>query len=285
VVLERYVYDPYGLATVLDADWTADADGQSDAGWQHLHQGGRLDAATGLHHFRHRDYDATLMRWTRQDPAGYVDGMNFHGYLSSSPVVYNDPMGLESVGDQILEYFLIRLVAGGVTLGIATNIATPTKSAYDSEGEMMTQLKGDINNYYASILSKEELDEECWKEVKISGNGASSTASKTFITAGKFLSTGYWLGSSSRVMADGNLWARKTDLGYEIKYVHVRWTWHDNIDANSVAEQIRNGNADFGNVILEGVLVDLVGDKFLNTDFDVEVDFLDRREGTTEIVK
>jgi RHS repeat-associated protein len=94
VVLERYVYDPYGLATVLDADWTADADGQSDVLWSHLHQGGRLDAATGLYHFRHRDYDAALMRWTRQDPMGYVDGMSMTLYVIGSPVLKLDPNGL-----------------------------------------------------------------------------------------------------------------------------------------------------------------------------------------------
>jgi uncharacterized delta-60 repeat protein len=45
--VERYQYDPYGSFTVLDANFSADADGQSEVGWVYLHQGGRYDAATG----------------------------------------------------------------------------------------------------------------------------------------------------------------------------------------------------------------------------------------------
>ncbi len=29
-VVERYMYSPYGEVEVLDADWSADADGESD---------------------------------------------------------------------------------------------------------------------------------------------------------------------------------------------------------------------------------------------------------------
>ena len=32
LAVERYVYDPYGTPTVLDADWSADADNTSDYG-------------------------------------------------------------------------------------------------------------------------------------------------------------------------------------------------------------------------------------------------------------
>src|SRR5690606_28622440 len=35
-VVERFIYDPYGQASVLDGNWAADADGQSDFAWQHL---------------------------------------------------------------------------------------------------------------------------------------------------------------------------------------------------------------------------------------------------------
>lgn len=56
----------FRAATVLDANWAADADGVSDVAWQHLHQGGRYDAMTGLYHFNNggkgRDYSATLGR-------------------------------------------------------------------------------------------------------------------------------------------------------------------------------------------------------------------------------
>ncbi len=72
-VVERYVYDPYGRATVLDANWDTDADGTSDLGWVYLHQGGRHDASLKLSHFRYRDLHVDLGRWTRQDPLGHLN--------------------------------------------------------------------------------------------------------------------------------------------------------------------------------------------------------------------
>jgi hypothetical protein len=48
-IIERYMYDPYGQATVLDADWSEDADGASDVANEILFTGLPLDAATGLY--------------------------------------------------------------------------------------------------------------------------------------------------------------------------------------------------------------------------------------------
>jgi RHS repeat-associated protein len=93
VVVERFLFDPYGVATFLDPNWSVDAGG-SDYAWQHLHQGGRHDPLTGLVHFRFRDYSPSRGRWTQQDPAGYVDGANrYHVYLSV-PIALCDAYGL-----------------------------------------------------------------------------------------------------------------------------------------------------------------------------------------------
>ena len=97
VVQERYIYDPYGSATVLDADWANDADGQSDFDWKYLHQGGRYDATSRLYSFRHRDYSPTLGRWLQQDSAGYVDGGTLFAYALSRPTGVLDPSGLSGV--------------------------------------------------------------------------------------------------------------------------------------------------------------------------------------------
>ena len=93
-VQERYVYDPYGKVTYKTATWGALA--SSSFAWAHLHQGGRLDAATGLYHFRNRDYSATLGRWANADPIGYGDGMNLYQAYRSGPVNFVDPLGLET---------------------------------------------------------------------------------------------------------------------------------------------------------------------------------------------
>jgi len=97
-VLERYIYDPYGKPTVLDADWATDANDASDIGWVYLHQGGRYEGSVGLYHFRNRDYSPTLGRWTQTDPhpsGMYVDGMNAYEYIRSSPTSMVDPSGTQ----------------------------------------------------------------------------------------------------------------------------------------------------------------------------------------------
>jgi YD repeat-containing protein len=59
-VVERYVYDPYGVVTVLAPDWSKQ--GGSAFNWNYLYQGARLDPATGLYLLRNRDYSPTLGR-------------------------------------------------------------------------------------------------------------------------------------------------------------------------------------------------------------------------------
>jgi RHS repeat-associated protein len=92
--VERYQYDPYGSFTVLDPNFSADADGVSDVGWVYLHQGGAYEVATGLYHFRHRDYSPTMGRYTRADPLGYAGGINLYEHIASSPGSATDPFGL-----------------------------------------------------------------------------------------------------------------------------------------------------------------------------------------------
>ena len=102
IVQERFLYDPYGERTVLNADWTVDTDGLSDFTFVHGHQGGRHYLATGLVDFRNRHLDTSLGRWERQDPAGYVDGGNLYQLTLSHPVQATDPTGLETFRIPIL---------------------------------------------------------------------------------------------------------------------------------------------------------------------------------------
>ncbi len=69
-MLERFVYDPYGNVTVLNAAGTSAVTDAYD--WMYLHQGGRLDPVTGLYNFDHRDYGPGLGRWYEQDPIGCI---------------------------------------------------------------------------------------------------------------------------------------------------------------------------------------------------------------------
>jgi len=91
-VVERYAYLPYGQAEVLSATWTDVQFTRLDNPYRF--QGLRLDAATGLHRARFRDYADWLGRWTQQDPAGWPDGVGRSKVFGSSSISNSDPMGL-----------------------------------------------------------------------------------------------------------------------------------------------------------------------------------------------
>lgn len=109
-VKERYIYDPYGVVTVLNGaqgfdantngttvlEWSNDS-GSSDIAWVYMHQGGRYDGGTGLYVFRMRDYSPALGRWMEQDPIQYAGGQNLYGYLDSNPTRYLDPVGTNPI--------------------------------------------------------------------------------------------------------------------------------------------------------------------------------------------
>ena len=97
-VAERYHYDPYGRATVLDDAYNAVAGNQSTIGNEHLFTGRRIDPETGLQYSRNRYYHTGLGRWTTRDPIGYLGGdTNLYGYVGGMPTFYVDPLGLETM--------------------------------------------------------------------------------------------------------------------------------------------------------------------------------------------
>jgi RHS repeat-associated protein len=105
-VVERYHHTPYGLRTVLNADWTIDTDdpdgdgNYSDYNQTLAHQGGSIDFETGVIKFRHRDLHVSLGLWLERDPLGYVDGGRLYEYVRSRPGLSVDPFGLRSATTQ-----------------------------------------------------------------------------------------------------------------------------------------------------------------------------------------
>jgi RHS repeat-associated protein len=97
-VVERYRYDAYGLATVLDDDWSADADGYSDVGNPYTFTGRRLDVAIGLMQYRHRNYHTTLGRFISRDPEGSW-WLSLYEYAGSRPCQEPDPSGLKTIAE------------------------------------------------------------------------------------------------------------------------------------------------------------------------------------------
>jgi len=102
-VVERYMYDPYGKATVLNGESGYDADGQvtewsvdtggSDWANDVLYCGYRWDFETGLYQVRRRYYHPTIGRWVTSDPIGYEAGVNLHEYVKGRPITLTDPSG------------------------------------------------------------------------------------------------------------------------------------------------------------------------------------------------
>ena len=94
VVQERYLYDPYGTATITDASYTVRS--SSSYGWIYLHQGGRQDAVTGWYLFRLRDYIPGEGRWAERDPLGYsAKDLNIYRFVDNNPISAMDPLGLD----------------------------------------------------------------------------------------------------------------------------------------------------------------------------------------------
>jgi RHS repeat-associated protein len=90
-VVERYVYDPFGVVTVLDANWNTR--GSSLYSWNYLFQGLRYEATTGLYYSREREYSPTLGRFLQQD---LLPAANPYEYAWNSPTNWTDPLGLDN---------------------------------------------------------------------------------------------------------------------------------------------------------------------------------------------
>ena len=94
-VLERFVYDPYGTATVLNATtWASRSDGFS---WVYRFQGGRYDPSSGKINFWNRDLNTVTGTWMERDPSGYVEGPNLYEFELDRTVTNVDPSGLDPI--------------------------------------------------------------------------------------------------------------------------------------------------------------------------------------------
>ena len=56
-----------------------------------------------MHYYRHRIYHAMLGRFCSRDPVGYEGGFNSFAYVSGSPSVRTDPMGLCHCGPDVTD--------------------------------------------------------------------------------------------------------------------------------------------------------------------------------------
>ena len=91
-VTERYVYTAYGIPRITDGAGATHATSANDN--RYMYTGREWDENLSLYHYRARMYDSVIGRFLGRDPIGYVNGLSFYEYVSSSLLTYFDPSGL-----------------------------------------------------------------------------------------------------------------------------------------------------------------------------------------------
>jgi len=108
-VVERYVYNPYGEATVFSDEWATEVTTWSSSQANEIRYCGyRYSDGSRLHQSRYRWYDYAHGRWLTPDPlndsipgGGFHDGVNLYEYVRSEPIAGGDPSGLAPPSEQM----------------------------------------------------------------------------------------------------------------------------------------------------------------------------------------
>jgi RHS repeat-associated protein len=118
-LLESYLYDAFGAASVYDS--SASALPASPRGNRFLFTGREWLSQVGLYDYRNRVYSAQIGRFLQTDPIRFSAGDgNIYRYVANNPIKFIDPMGLcQSYGD--LNLTLITPLGIGITGGLFFN--------------------------------------------------------------------------------------------------------------------------------------------------------------------
>jgi RHS repeat-associated protein len=92
--IERYLYEPYGVLTVMDGSFASRSASSYDN--PYTFTGRRLDAETGLYYYRHRFLTAELGRFVSRDLIGYQDGLALYVFVHNNPLNSRDPLGQQT---------------------------------------------------------------------------------------------------------------------------------------------------------------------------------------------
>jgi len=123
VVVERYVYSPFGVVTIYNAGYTSTLS-SSAYGWVYGFQGMRYDSIAQQNESLGRFYSPTLQVWTTMDPLGFGGGDgNLYRFVGNSPAERVDPTG---------ELFWLPFLAGAFLVGGGIGGLHVAASQYDS---------------------------------------------------------------------------------------------------------------------------------------------------------
>ena len=105
-VVERYLYAPYGTATILEPDGSPRTGNASAVANEIGYSGYRKDPETGLWYVRMRYLQPTISVWLQRDQlpehtGQYPDGTNLYQYVGSNPIDALDPSGLLKLSNHV----------------------------------------------------------------------------------------------------------------------------------------------------------------------------------------
>jgi RHS repeat-associated protein len=147
-VVERYAYDPYGKVTVLDPDYSEDANGLSDFDNAILYCGYFLDWETGVYNVRRRPYHPTFGRLPSRDPMVPQPIGNLYSYVGDRPTDQRDPLGLSALTDSAL-----AVTVAGTYIERAGR--GPVQRVRNWMGNVEDDLRVRVVNAVASLLLRE----------------------------------------------------------------------------------------------------------------------------------
>ena len=168
-VIERYLYTPYGTVTVLDPDFSVDADGVSDYDNTTLYTGRELDAETELMYYRARYYHSELGRFVSRDPIGYdAREMDLYCYVRNTPTDLIDPFGYSAFATIHWVYSFGQLTSApaeppgkppvnqptNYTVIDSSSKAGPNKTCCDDKADQVNKGKNPLAPTYGSPIHK-----------------------------------------------------------------------------------------------------------------------------------
>lgn len=208
---QQYTYSSFGkIESQLDSNFIQ----------PYTFTGREFDPETGLHHYRHRQYDSSSGRFNSTDPTGFGGrDVNLYPYVKNNPTNLIDPEGLDilfagfgaSAFVSLKPQGTTRGVGKQVTLGIALDTETWTVRLFRSVGvacptdprDMVTginigiggvvgQLKGSFEDFFGESredtltigpFSRTKIMTEGGKEgIAVAGGGRGAGLSSTIIT-------------------------------------------------------------------------------------------------------